>query len=231
MKKLFLLLFILGSVSPAQYNENRFSIGINGLYTTSASIYLDPYSTDPVLRNEAFIIEDILSQSVDFRYRFSDEIIFGLNAGYMSAKDRGPNLTAGSKIIIVNDGFRMIPVELSIFYLLPFSTENLKFLMGGGGGFYWGEHIREFGDAKVSTIDRENAFGIHVSVAMDYLIEEFLYFRGELKFRDPQINVTNKYANKTVNYGGGEITLADDTFTSRINVDGVTFLLGLVFQF
>lgn len=52
-----------------------------------------------------------------------------------------------------------------------------------------------------------------------------------MKFRDPELEVTSKYKTKRVNYNGATIVLAQDTFTSKINIDGVTFTLGMAFHF
>jgi hypothetical protein len=103
--------------------------------------------------------------------------------------------------------------------------------MGGGAGYYIGSHIRKFGDADVSNAERKTAYGIHVSISMDYLIKDFISVRSEMKFRDPQFTVKSKYNKKEVNYDGYVIRLAQETFDSKINLDGVTFILGLVFHF
>jgi hypothetical protein len=66
---------------------------------------------------------------------------------------------------------------------------------------------------------------------MDYMPLEFFSIRFEMKFRDPQYNVTSKYNKTTVIYQGEEIHLPDDAFETKINVDGVTFSLGCVFHF
>src|SRR3970040_1075455 len=103
--------------------------------------------------------------------------------------------------------------------------------MGGGGGYYFGEHIRKFGDAEVESIERKAAFGIHVSISMEYLLRDNLGLRTEMRFRDPQFNVTSRYTKEQGNYNGTTINLTQNNFSSKINVDGVTFVLGAVFNF
>lgn len=103
--------------------------------------------------------------------------------------------------------------------------------MGGGAGYYIGSHIRKFGDAEVSNVERKAAYGIHVHLTMDYLINDFVSLRGEMKFRDPQFTVKSKYSKLEVNYNGNIIRLAQESFDSKINVDGVTFVLGIAFYF
>jgi hypothetical protein len=229
-----LVILILSANAFPQFNKT-FGVSINAVYNTSARIYLSPNSSDIILRNNSSLIEDIFDPSIDFRYRLSESIIIGFNTEYMTATSVGPNLTVflGNSTVTINveDGFQLIPLEFSGYYLLPFSTEQFKFLMGGGVGYYIGSHIRKFGDVDVSNAERKAAYGIHVSISMDYLIRDFISVRGEMKFRDPQFTVKSKYSKRDVNYNGNIIRLAQDSFDSKINVDGVTFVLGVAFHF
>jgi hypothetical protein len=210
-------------------------LGIGAVYTTTAKVYLNPNSSDITLRNRYFLLEDIINPSLDIRYRLTDPLIIGLNVEYMTKTDPGSTLRVfinnTTSIINVEEGFKLIPIELSLYYQLPFSTESFKFLMGGGGGYYLGEHIRSFGDADVENVEREAAFGIHVSISMEYLLKENIGLKTEMKFRDPQFNLTNKYTKNTVNFNGGTIRLPQDSFNSKINVDGVTFILSAAIYF
>lgn len=232
----FLMILILPSIFvKAQFNEKRFSIGINGVYTTTAKIYFNPNSSDPVLRNNAFEISDIFNPALDIRYRITDDIILGISTEYMKASASGPNLTAflGNSTITINtnDGFLLIPVEISGYYILPFSTEKFKFLMGGGAGIYYGNQTREFGNASVHNVNRDFSYGIQVSVSADYLIRNNLTVHSEMKFRDPQFKVESGYDKLEINYNDETVILAQRTFNSKIDVNGVTFILGFSFLF
>lgn len=229
-----LILFFSASVSYSQYNGRDFSIGLYGAYTTSASIFLNPDALDIVLRNESFDIEDIFNPGVDVRYKVSEAFIVGFNVEYIKATATGPNLNAfiQSSIVTINveDGFRMIPIELSAYYLLPFSTEDFKFLMGGGLAYYDGEFLRKLGDEIVTNIEKQTAFGIHVSVSMDYIIHDNVAINFGMKFRDPQLKVKSKYNKQIVEYQGHDVTLAQEPFDTKIDMDGITFVLGLAVQ-
>ena len=238
MKKIFLcgiIFYFLGNSSFPQYNGNKFSFSVNGVYTTTARIYLLPNSADPVLRNRSTEMDNIFSSSLDLRYRLADEIIVGISTEYMTKTTGLDNITVFSNnntvSIPVQDGFKLIPLELTIYYLLPFSTEHFKFLMGGGGGYYFGSQIRRFGDVESSTVNRDFAYGIHVVVSMDYLILPYLSVKAEMKFRDPEFKLTSVYSKNTGTYKGMTIALPQNQFDSRINVDGITFILGTVFHF
>lgn len=217
-----------------QFNENNFGISVNLVYTTSAEIFLNPNSSDPVVRNQAYTLEDIFNPSLDVRYRLSEYFILGLNLEYINKTAEAPNLTAfiGSQLIVLNveDGFRVIPFELTAHYFFPFSTENFKFLMGGGIGYYRGEFIRKFSDVDLAVLQRKIALGIHVSASIDYMLINNLSFRFEMKFRDPQYEVKSEYTKSEVIYQGATITLPDDAFETKVNIDGLTFILGIVYH-
>lgn len=233
-KNIFLLLIFFPAFISAQYNIEKFSFGISGVYTTSAKIFLNPNSSDEVLRNNFFPLEDILNPAIDIRYRLNKNILFGLSTEYLKKSSAGPNLTVFSDGVTVNinvdDGFILVPVELSAYYFLPFSTEQFIFLMGGGIGYYHGEQIRNFGDAEISNIERSFAYGIHVALSTDYVIRDFFSVRLELKFRDPQFSIRSEYNKTEVTYDGTTILLPQKSFESKINVDGIAYLLALVFH-
>jgi len=237
MNSRLILLFILLINLPvfAQYNGKDFSITVYGIYTTSASIFLNPNAADIVLRNKSFDIEDIFNTGVDIRYRVSEPLIMGISTEYIKTTETAPNLDAfiGGEVVTldVEDGFKMIPVELTAYYIIPFSTERFKFLMGGGIGYYFGDFIRKVGDAEVTTISHDNSFGIHVLTSVDYVPLDYLSIRFQMKFRDPQFTVTSRYNREDVEYMGQLISLPQEPFETKIDMDGLTFMLGVAFQF
>jgi hypothetical protein len=219
----------------AQYNGYNFSIGGYALYTTTASLFLNPNAPDIVLRNASFDIEDILNPGIDVRYKVSEPLILGLIIEYINVSEKAQNLSGfiGNSIIKIetDDGFIFIPIELTAYYLLPFSTELFKFLMGGGVGYYNGEFVRKVSTTQVSNVSKETAFGIHVSISMEYVIVEKLIARFQMKFRDPEFTVSSKYDQQEVEYRGQRLTLPGDAFDTKINMDGIGFMFGLAFQF
>ncbi len=231
---IFLFMVINANLLLPQYGGNRFLVNVNANYTTTAKIYLNPYSTDIDVKNRSLGVEDIFSPSLDIRYRFTDEIIFGLNSEFMkSSADASIAVISqrGTVLISIKEGYAVIPVEFTVFYLLPFSTEYFKFQMGGGIGYYYGSRFKEFGDASVSTVSRDFAFGIHVITSCDFLINNFLSVRCEMKFRDPEFELRSMYDNNTINYKGEELRIPKKEFDSKVNVDGITFTFGVGFSF
>ena len=51
-------IIIISTNAFAQFNKT-FGVSVNAVYNTSASIYLSPNSSDVILRNNSFLIENI----------------------------------------------------------------------------------------------------------------------------------------------------------------------------
>lgn len=232
MKAILLTILILASFPLyAQFDGKDFSVSVNYNFTTTSKLFLQPNSPDPIIRETHEDLEDISHYSAEFRYALSDIIQVGIGTEYIQKSYINRNYNLSGTLAELKDGYKVIPVELSIYYLLPFSVESFKFMMGGGGGLYFGSHIRELGDLTVSTFDRNIGYGIHVMVGIDYLINQSFSVRGQMRFRDPEFQMKNKYSDRIVTYNGNAYLLATDTFTSKVNIDGVTFTIGVVFQF
>lgn len=232
MKNKILFIFFFAIISRqiyGQYDNNRFSLSFGYNYTTSSKIFMNPNAKDILDQNQYFDVGDFQNYSAELRYKLSDMLILGLSAEYLTNSESGRNLT--SPIFLVDDGFEIYPIELSLFYLLPFSTESFKFYFGGGIGIYIGNRTRDFGNVKFNNIVSETGYGIQVSAGMDYLVFDNISVRGDIRFRDPDFKVTNKYNNKTVNYEGRIYSISTENLTSRINVDGITFRIGAAFHF
>jgi len=234
MKKTFSKILILSLVISlnvfAQANGKNFGVSLNVNYTTTSSLYLQPDSPDPIIRATHESITDIYSYSLDARYQISESVILGLGSEYIK-KTFGSSMNLGGIRAAMTDGFKVIPVEFSIYYFIPFSTERFKFFMGGGFGLYFGEQIRELGDVSVSTESKKIGYGIHVAVGMDYVANDFISVRAQMRFRDPEFEMVSKYSNKNVTYDGKTYVLPTETVPSKVNIDGITFTLGAVVNF
>ena len=235
MFKIFLIVLltiIFSSGSFAQFSSGNICIAVNAVYTTSAEIYLNPNSSNSEVRNKSFTLENIWNPGIDIRYRFTNEFILGLNLEYVKKTAYAPNLTAfiGNQVFVfeVEDGLSVIPIELTAHYYFPFSTEDFKFMMGGGLGYYIGEFVRKFQEVDLEITQRKFALGLHVSASMDYIIIENLSARFEMKFRNPQYTVTSKYSKTEVIFQGNVIQLPKNAFDTKVDIDGLTFIFGLV---
>lgn len=234
--KLFFIYILFSTTGClfAQFGSGKLGVALNAVFTTSADIFLNPNSSDLEARNRSFLIEDFWNPGIDARYRFSSDFILGLNIEYIQQTTKQPNLTAfiGNQVYVfeVEDGFKTIPIELTAYYFFPFSTEKFKFLMGGGVGYYYGWFIRKFSDVDLEVTQRKISLGILVATSLDYMIFDNLSTRFEMKFRNPQFSVTSKYTKTEVNYQGKTIQLQENPFETKVDINGLTFVFGIVFH-
>ncbi|NMB82900.1 MAG: hypothetical protein GYA14_13895 [Ignavibacteria bacterium] len=224
---ILLLLFILCKANFPQYNGSDFNFAISYNYTTTSKLYLQPNSSDPVLRSEYENLDGIYNLSFEFRYKIFESMIIGLGTEFIQKSYTNRNYFIQGDRVEIKEGYNLIPVELTLYYLLPFSTEKFKFFMGGGGGLYFGKQIREFGNVNFNSAELTTGYGINVSVGMDYLVNEFISVRGQMRFRDPELIMKSKYSGSNTIYNGKSYLLSDNTFTTKVNIDGVTFTIGL----
>lgn len=226
-----LLLFLFFTLSiRAQANDKKFGFSLNVNYISTSQLFLQPKAIDPFLRNIHENLDEITSYSFDLRYQLSESVIIGIGSELIE-KTFDNSINLGGIRAKMNDGYKMIPLEISVFYLIPFSTEKFKFFFGGGFGLYFGEHIRELGNVTISNVSKKIGYGIHVAIGMDYVIYNFISVRGQMRFRDPEFEMTSKYSNDTVDYNNVSYAISSQTFSSKVDIDGITFTLGVVLNF
>jgi len=231
----FLLLFLIFTGNlQAQFNGYNFSISANYVYTTTSKLYLDPKASDEFLRGIHSFLDKIPGFGIELRVKVADYFFVGLSADYLKKTDKITSVTILSgyaQNIMVNDGFQVVPVELTGYYIFPFSLKDYKFFMGGGGGLYFGSHVRTVGDISARTESREVAFGIHVVAGVEVLLTEYLSIKGAVKFRDMEFSMFNKYDKNTGTLDGLPIQILNTSFDSKAVVDGLAFNIGLSFHF
>ncbi len=239
MKKIFLIfLFVFPVLFYGQYSGNRFGISVNYNYTSSSELFTSPNSPDEVLRTISVPMESVYSPSVDFRYRIMDEVVVGLSFEQMKKRLAVRRVTVGTRTGVrsteVQDEYTIYPVEFNLFYLIPFSTERFKFHLGGGFGFYFGNHkiyFDEFPGLELKNDSKDFSYGIQVSTGMDYMINNHFSIRGEMRFRDPELKMEKGDGNRRIEHNGNTFVVPQEVIESKINVDGVTFTIGLVLHF
>jgi len=52
-----------------------------------------------------------------------------------------------------------------------------------------------------------------------------------MKFRDPEFEVTNEYADNKITYRGRDYTISGKQYDAKVNVDGIIFTIGAVYHF
>jgi len=226
-------LLLCGKVVDGQ--EKNFEISLNYNYTTNARLFLFPLSADRILRNKYLDLEDIFSFSVGIGYKIADalQLRFNLEKISKTASDNSVliSLNGGAKQIEAEDGFSAYLLELNLIYTLPFSGNNFKLFFGGGVGSYWGRQIRNFNEAKLKSKNKEFAFGIQAIFGIEYYFYKNIAFKFEMLFREPEIKLHSQYENKLISYEGNKALILNDSFDTKIDINGAVFQFGFVYNF
>ena len=229
------LLSLPATVLTAAEQQGKYSVALKGTYTSTSKLFPNPNALQESLRNRSIELNDILGLGFEIRRELSDETIeVGLSVEYFSTSKTGLAAIPGGTPTVrlpVKDGYRFVPLELTGYFIIPFSSEAVKFFMGGGVGFYYGDRMYQVVDQTAQAVENKVAFGIHVLTGVDYFINRLLSIRGEMRFRDPQIEMTSKFTVTAVEHRGNVYRLSQKPFTSRVNLDGLVVTLGIVLNF
>jgi hypothetical protein len=210
---IFLCIQTLTQLVNVYAQEDNYSLSIKLSYTTSSKIFLNPTSTDLLLRGKYFSIDNIYGWGIELRRKINDtQIQVGLSVDYVSKlEDIQPT---NSK-----DGFWAIPIELTGYFYIPILEGDLKIFLGGGGGYYMGERTYYISQTKAQVIEHSPGAGIHILGGVDYLFYKGLGIRSQMKFRDVQFRTTSRIQDSNI----GDLQ-------SQTNIDGMTIELGLVYS-
>ncbi len=234
--KILLVMLLLSSVYlQAHSQEYRRSITFKGLYTTTSRLFTNPEGEDEIARSRHNSLDHIFGYGFDVRHEIPGlQLTLGLSVEYLEKSgDFFTVYTDGDDRFFIPtvDGYRVLPIELTGYFTVPFSSERLRFYIGGGAGIYIGERLYEIAGVNAEPDTRTIYPSIHVISGIDYYIFHRTAIRAELKFRDPDIETKNTFTDSVVNYGGREFPLPEGAVPGRINVDGMVFMIGLVFSF
>lgn len=231
VKTLILLLFL---VFDASLSQPRKMVGLNLNYVLSAFVYPNVISSDRGLREVSNEVNSWIGLSGDFRGEFADGYLAGLSFEIVNKKvpDALVRRISGQPVRIpVEDRYTIYIAELSVFFIAPFSSQKLNIYIGGGVGAYKGKFEKSIANVK-SEIQRSPInLGIHVMSGVQYNFAKNLSLRGELKFRDPIVEVESKFKTAQIQYNGYILQIDTSPFRTRVNFDTMTFMFGLVFSF
>ncbi len=228
---LVLLIFVQG-IAEAQSSDWSVTVGFRGSYTTTSKIFYDPYSPSPEIRSEHNVFDNIYGGGVEIRFEdLSEHYFLALAVEYLSKLHEGNQIVALSRpprSMPVQDGFRVLPVELGLNMFIPLGSERVRLAMGGGVGVYFGKRVFRIVDVDARQLKNAVGYGIHVESSFDYRLYDRLWLRGEMRFRDPEIVTESQYTATSTQYNGTLVTFPRDPFKTKINVNGLTLGLGIV---
>ncbi len=230
--RLLIVAGIVGFLFSARLiaSDKTFSIALKGSLTTGSQLFPNPNSTSAFQRAEFFPLKRIWGYGVEVRYRFPEtDLAIGVSADYLRITESqrpisGPN----GKQAPVEDGYRVIPLEVTGYFIIPISGETIGIYMGGGAGTYFGRRIYRIGNTEAQTVDAGNGFGIHVLSGLSWRFTDFFSLNAEMKFRDLQFNSTNQFSSTPIMYGSFPVQVSTQPFESRVHTDGMIFQLGIV---
>ena len=210
---------------PAQ--ELPWKVIVHGNETTSSQIYPSIDAIDPVVRSQSFEVSSAYGYGGEVRYQFTAaSVAIGLSADFVKAFVSRPLITNQFSSIPGSDGYSVIPVELTGYFIIPFSGRTFGVYMGAGGGIYFGERTLAIGDVYSSSIGMTPGGGLHVLAGVNYSPWPRLSILGEMKFRDVQFRASNNFASSSVVYQGRRIAVTQLN-NARIYTDGVVFQIGI----
>ncbi len=234
---LFLVFYLSASAQENSLElKNYISVtaGIN--YNSGAKVFLFPRASDPDLRNLYHSFDGFTSYTIDIRANIWNSTIFvGLSTEYLKTSEllysvRGM-INNSITTFQVEEGFYLYPLELSFYYIFPFSSRRYTVYMGSGFGVYYARYFRKIYDltssSKVSRLD----YGILVNSGVDVSLIGNLNLKLELKFRDPELEFKNEFPKLDTEINGNKILLFEKTFYTKINLDGINMILGLNYRF
>ncbi len=216
-------------IQDAMAQEGDLSVAVKANLTTSSRLFTDPNSPDAFERSQYLGIEDFFGYGVEVRYQLPESnVALGFSADYIRATNNR-SVTIVSTVVPIEDGYRVIPVELTGYFLIPLSGPTFGVYMGGGVGAYFGDRLYRVGDTEAPTTSAERGFGIHVLGGVSYRFTGWFSLEAEMKFRDLQFKTSNRFPSSTVIYKGAIIPV--DQLDASVHTDGVVFQLGTVFNF
>lgn len=226
----FVSALLLRAMGSANAQEAGILLSVKGNITTASRLFPNANSISGFERADFLPLENSFGFGAEVRYVISQtQLALGLSAEYIRAKS--DPASAGLSGVPVEDGYRVVPVELTGYFLIPVSGPAFGLYMGGGCGAYFGRRIYRIGDVEAQTLQSGTGFGIHVLGGMSYKFTEWFALELEMKFRDVQFESTDRFPVSRISYNGRVVNIDPEPRYSRVRTDGVVFQLGTALIF
>lgn len=227
MKRILLLNIIFAVVLCA--GETNLLLSVKGSYTTSTRFLYNIDKQNSYNDNRS--ITSNLGYGTDLRWNVIWERFFiGVSAEKIQGSEIIPVQYPQYNYLAVpyEEGFDLLAIELSGYYVVPISSEKIQFYLGGGIGMYDGVRNFSIAGVKSETISTISYSGIHVMTGIDYRLFSHLGVRFEIKFRDPHFDSTTKFEQRTAQYQGYTIQLPQEVSVTKVNLFGVNYSAGII---
>jgi len=230
--RIALVCLLLVLVHAAVGQDKPFLLSLRGTLTTGSQIFQNPDSPDEVERSRFVAIENSVGYGVELKYLVPEtDIAVGIGVEYIRTSSPFALFLSPTRNLPVEDGYRVIPVELTGYFIIPVSGPRFGIYMGGGGGAYFGRRIYRIAGVDAASVDEGRGFGIHVLAGIHYRLNEWFSLIGEMKFRDLQFSARNAFPVSQIRSGNSIVSVSTKPFPSRVHTDGIIFQLGTAFSF
>ncbi len=218
----------LAAAAPAAAQERAWMVLLKGTVTTSSQLFPNPNSSDAVARAQSYELNAAYGYGAEVRYFLPEaHVALGLSVEYLQATVDLPITTANTGTVIpVSDGYTVVPIEFTGYFLIPFSGATFGVYMGGGGGVYPGWRQYSVGNVASTPGSIAPGAGIHVLAGVSYRPLARLTILGEMKFRDLQFKTSNSFPGTRIIYQGIAVPVSAANDAS-IHTDGMIFQLGV----
>lgn len=237
---LILLHLILSTNSYSQKNSDislgkGFSIMPTLNFVSSASILLNPFSTNFIERNTSEELSGGYGYGITVRKKFfRQDLSFGITAEFLKITDDELTQTFETDSTRVkarvNEELLILPVEFTGYFNIPDFTPDLKIYLGGGIGVYFGDRKRTIHNIQSKTISKEAGFSFVILSGMEYYFSTNISGLFEFRFRQGEYKVKSEYPVSSIEINGTTYPL-EQTLNSKVFIDGLKLSLGLSYNF
>lgn len=226
--KITFIFFFLILVNLVKSQDQKNSISLKGNFTTTSRLYPSYVGNASDNYDDYFNINNLYGYGIEYKRKFLlDNLFIGTSLEYIYAT----NKTQAPFGLNFDDGYRIFLGELNFYLIIPFSTETIKFYIGGGIGFSVGERVKKILGVDVDNTKNPLSYGIQTLAGLEYFIFKNFSAKVEMKFRDTEVDVESHFKTSQLNYNNNIFLLNPQNYKSKINVDGIVFDLAGSFYF
>jgi len=227
------MIIMLSAYAHSAYAGSSLLVLLKGSFTTNTRIF---YNTDnPQAFSEISNVSSNYGIGAEVRIRtFWERWVLGIAVEKISGSFERTSVYLGptGRIFVPrSDGYELLPVEVSAFYVVPISSNTFEFYLGGGVGYYTGKRKYSVGSAASRSTDVHSVMGIHVSTGIRWTFTSLLALDAHMRFRDPQINAVNQFGERSTVIGGVTVPLVQGPMHTQINLNGINYSAGLAIVF
>ena len=222
----FFLLAMTVALCKARAQDSSHSVVARFNLSSEARIYINPLSPDPVERDLSNNFGSFYSFAFAYTFDFTNQTHIQIGIEFIPEQ----TLQDRSSGVLTTDGFEVQCAELAGLFSLPFGSNIFQLYVGGGLGVYHG--VRKYSVAGIPSTSVQSlaAAGIITLVGAQFKLTSHLGLQAEMRFRDPQMTVKNAFDRESVLIDGNEYHLGTQPFTSKINLNGNVYSIGVLYS-